>query len=235
MNLTACFFDKDDCHVQHLCIGMGAMKKLITLLSLAFAPMMAFAEAETKEADSKPEAAGPKVLMKTSLGDIVIELDAAKAPITTANFLSYVDKKFYDGTIFHRVIDNFMIQGGGFALQDEKLVEKENGDGIQNEGQNGLKNLRGTIAMARTNDPNSATSQFFINVVDNAMLDFPNNGGYAVFGKVVKGMDVVDQIKSVATEVASLTMRHPATGEKIDAPSQDVPKETVKIISVTKE
>lgn len=140
-----------------------------------------------------------KVRLKTSKGDIVLELNAEKAPITVKNFLSYVNKKHYDGTVFHRIIDGFMIQGGGFTQKGETLTEKETGDGIVNEGQNGLKNDRGTIAMARTNDPNSATAQFFINVVDNAALNYPSNGGYAVFGKVVEGMDVVDKIKGVET------------------------------------
>ena len=108
-------------------------------------------------------------------------------------------KKHYDGTVFHRVIDGFMIQGGGFTQEGQVLTEKATGKGIVNEGQNGLKNDRGTIAMARTSDPNSATAQFFINVVDNAMLNYPSNGGYAVFGKVVEGMDVVDKIKAVKT------------------------------------
>jgi peptidyl-prolyl cis-trans isomerase A (cyclophilin A) len=137
------------------------------------------------------------------MGDIVLELNAEKAPITVENFLSYVNKKHYDGTVFHRVIDGFMIQGG-FAVTDGKLVEKASGKGIKNESQNGLKNERGTIAMARTNDPDSATAQFFINVVDNAMLNYPSNGGYAVFGKVVEGMDVVDKIKAVKTGVSQL-------------------------------
>ena len=140
-----------------------------------------------------------KVRLKTSKGDIVLELNAAKAPISVENFLGYVKKKHYDGTVFHRVINGFMIQGGGFKLDGKDLVEKDTGKGIVNEGKNGLKNDRGTIAMARTNDPNSATAQFFINVADNAALNFPSNGGYAVFGKVIEGMEVVDKIKGVTT------------------------------------
>ncbi|MBS0196943.1 MAG: peptidyl-prolyl cis-trans isomerase [Planctomycetes bacterium] len=135
--------------------------------------------------------------MKTSMGDIVLELDNAKAPVSTANFLKYADKGHYDGTIFHRVIENFMIQGGGFTAA---MVQKPADAPIANEGKNGLKNVRGTIAMARTTDPNSATCQFYINVKDNAALDFSaSNPGYAVFGKVVAGMDVVDKIKVVKT------------------------------------
>ena len=142
----------------------------------------------------------PTVLMETSLGSITIELDQAKAPITVKNFLSYVDEKFYDGTIFHRVIGNFMIQGGGFtADMQQKRVKAP----IKNEAGNGLKNMTGTLAMARTNVVDSATAQFFINVVDNDFLDHqnttPQGFGYAVFGKVIEGMDVVDKIKAVKT------------------------------------
>lgn len=144
-------------------------------------------------------AAPAKVRLKTSKGDIVVELDRAKAPVTVENFLSYVGSKHYDGTVFHRVIDGFMIQGGGYALDGGRLTEKPTGKGIKNESTNGLKNLRGTIAMARTPDPDSATAQFFINVVDNPALDYPSNGGYAVFGKVVEGMNVADEIRVVPT------------------------------------
>ena len=208
------------------------MKRRLALLALALLPALAFAE-PAKEAE-KPAAPGTaKVLMKTSMGDITLELDAAKAPISVENFLGYVKKKHYDGTVFHRVINGFMIQGGGFAVTDGKLVQKPAGKGIRNESQNGLKNERGTIAMARTNDPDSATAQFFINVVDNAMLDYPSNGGYAVFGKVVSGMDVVDKIKAVKTGVSNIVMLHPVTGEKLEMPSQDVPAENVTIISAT--
>jgi formylglycine-generating enzyme required for sulfatase activity/cyclophilin family peptidyl-prolyl cis-trans isomerase len=175
----------------------------------------------------------PTVCLQTSEGRIVLELNAEKAPISVENFLGYVKTKHYDGTVFHRVIDGFMIQGGGFAVTDGKLVEKSTGKGIKNEGQNGLKNDRGTIAMARTNDPDSATAQFFINVVDNAMLNYPSNGGYAVFGKVIEGMDVVDKIKAVKTGVTKLSMHHPATGEILEIPSQDVPKNIVVIKSAT--
>lgn len=137
------------------------------------------------------------VKMTTSMGDIVIELNNEKAPLSTANFLSYVDKGFYDGTIFHRIIPNFMIQGGGFTPD---MSQKSTGPGVKNEWKNGLKNVRGSVAMARTAVADSGTSQFFINVVDNGFLDQPRDGaGYAVFGKVVSGMDVVDKIKAVPT------------------------------------
>lgn len=144
--------------------------------------------------------AAQKVEMKTSLGSVVIELDQEKAPITVKNFLAYVDQKYYDGTLFHRVIKGFMIQGGGF---DSQLKRKETKAPIKNEATNGLKNAVGTIAMARTQVVDSATSQFFINLVDN---DFLNNRGqsartygYAVFGRVVSGMDVVEKIGSTRT------------------------------------
>jgi peptidyl-prolyl cis-trans isomerase A (cyclophilin A) len=136
-----------------------------------------------------------KVRLATTLGDIVVELDAAKAPKTVDNFLQYVKAGHYDGTIFHRVIANFMIQGGGYTANS---LQKPLRPPIPLEAGNGLSNLRGTIAMARTADPNSATAQFFINVVDNPALD-THGGGYAVFGKVTEGMDVVDQIKAVPT------------------------------------
>lgn len=137
------------------------------------------------------------VKMTTSMGDVYIELNTEKAPISVKNFLSYVADEYYDGTIFHRVIGNFMIQGGGFTRD---MQQKRTKAPIKNEWQNGLKNDRGTIAMARTNVPDSATSQFFINVVDNHALDEPRGGAaYAVFGKVVAGMDVVDKIREVPT------------------------------------
>jgi len=138
-----------------------------------------------------------KVRLATSLGDIVVELDAEKAPKTVDNFLQYVKAGHYDGTIFHRVIENFMIQGGGMKPD---MSEKATRAPVPLESRSGLSNVRGTLAMARTMDPNSATAQFFINVKDNAFLDQPNardGNGYAVFGKVVAGMDVVDKIKVV--------------------------------------
>ena len=142
--------------------------------------------------------AAPSVEMQTSMGKIVIELDSEKAPVTVKNFLQYAKDGFYNGTVFHRVMDGFMIQGGGFTKDmDQKTPDKP----IANEAKNGLKNDRGTIAMARTQDPHSATAQFFINHKDNAMLDYPSRDGwgYAVFGKVTKGMDIVDKIAKVPT------------------------------------
>jgi len=157
------------------------------------------------------------VRMTTSLGDIYIELNRSKAPITVENFLRYTDKGFYDGTIFHRVIGNFMIQGGGFT---KELAQKQTDPAIKNEWRNGLRNRRGSISMARLGgQADSATSQFFINVQDNASLDTARDGAaYAVFGQVIKGMDVVDKIKAVKT-----TAR---------AGHQDVPEEPVVIVSV---
>jgi peptidyl-prolyl cis-trans isomerase A (cyclophilin A) len=140
-----------------------------------------------------------KVKLATSAGDIVIELDAAKAPKTAENFVAYVKAGHYDGTIFHRVIDNFMIQGGGM---DKDMKEKKTNPPIPLESRNGLLNQRGTVAMARTMDPNSATAQFFINLKDNDFLNQANardGNGYAVFGKVIAGMDVVDKIRAVPT------------------------------------
>ena len=141
-----------------------------------------------------------RVLLKTTLGDIIIALDEERAPVSAANFLAYVNAGFYDGTIFHRVIPNFMIQGGGMSAD---MAEKINRPAIKNEAANGLKNRRGTVAMARTSEVDSATSQFFINLADNPFLDHqtpsPQGYGYAVFGTVIKGMETVDAIAKVAT------------------------------------
>ena len=144
-------------------------------------------------------AEAPQVSIKTSMGDIVVELDQEKAPKSVANFLSYVKSGYYKGTIFHRVIDGFMIQGGGM---DAKMVPKKTGKPVQNEAQNGLKNVPYSLAMARTADPHSATSQFFINVAENTSLDYPGRDGfgYTVFGKVVQGQEVVDKIKMVLVD-----------------------------------
>lgn len=141
----------------------------------------------------------PQVSLKTSMGEIVVELDKEKAPITVANFLAYVKSGFYKGTIFHRVIDGFMIQGGGM---NEKFEGRQTRKPIKNESDNGLSNQPYTIAMARENHPDSATSQFFINVADNSGIDHPHVGGsgYTVFGKVVKGQEVVDKIKAVMVD-----------------------------------
>ncbi|MBC8526423.1 MAG: peptidyl-prolyl cis-trans isomerase [Candidatus Cloacimonetes bacterium] len=165
------------------------------------------------------------VVIHTNFGDIKLELFRDKAPISVENFLTYAREKFYDGLIFHRVISNFMIQGGGF---DQNCKQKQpTHPPIKNEATNGLSNVRGTIAMARTNQINSATSQFFINVKDNLFLDHKDMGagfGYAVFGKVIEGMDIVDKIKNVQTG------RNPKTGMK-DWPKEDVVIESVEIVS----
>lgn len=142
----------------------------------------------------------PRVRISTNMGDIVLELDREKAPKTVENFLKYVQEGFYNGTIFHRVIDGFMVQGGGFT---QDLQKKAVNAPVENEADNGLKNLNGTVAMARTNAPHSATAQFFINVADNGFLDHrsptPRGWGYAVFGEVVEGMDVVNKIRKTPT------------------------------------
>lgn len=179
------------------------------LLALPFAVWADEPAAEAPPAEATPDLkTAPQesipmndiVIMTTSKGVIKIQLDAAKAPLTVQNFLAYVDEGHYDGTLFHRVINNFMIQGGGF---DQNMRQKPTRAPIKNEAMNGLKNRRGTIAMARTMVVDSATSQFFINVVDNAFLDFraptPQGFGYCVFGEVIEGMDVVDAIKGVPT------------------------------------
>ncbi|MDP1932125.1 MAG: peptidylprolyl isomerase [Gammaproteobacteria bacterium] len=160
------------------------------------------------------------IVFKTNYGDITIELDFKKAPVSSANFLEYAKSGFYDNTIFHRVIDNFMIQGGGF---ESGLVQKSNGKPIINEADNGLPNAVGTVAMARTSDPHSATAQFFINVSDNTFLNHknktPQGWGYAVFGKVTAGMDVVNKIKQCRTTSKS--------------GHQDVPIDEIIITSTT--
>jgi cyclophilin family peptidyl-prolyl cis-trans isomerase len=163
-------------------------------------------------------AANPVVVMETSMGTVKIELFEDKAPVTVKNFLSYVKDKHYDGTIYHRVIDGFMIQGGGF---EPGMKEKKTKDPIKNESDNKLSNLRGTIAMARTSDPDSATAQFYINVKDNKGLDAADGrAGYAVFGRVTEGMDVVDKIKAVKT---TSKMGHR------DVPEEDVVIKSVKV------
>ena len=171
---------------------------------------------------SDTESSNPRVKLETNKGTIVLELYPDKAPKTVANFLSYVRDGFYDGTIFHRVIPNFMIQGGGFT---EAMQQKETKAPIENEANNGLKNETGTIAMARTNNPHSATAQFFINTKDNTFLDFSaptqQGWGYAVFGKVIDGMDVVREIEKVQT------------GNKMG--HQDVPTDEIVIIKATVE
>ncbi len=165
--------------------------------------------------------ASPAVEMQTSLGTIVIELNSEKSPVTVKNFLQYAKDGFYNGTIFHRVIDGFMIQGGGLM---KDMSEKPTASQILNESKNGLKNERGTISMARRAEPNSATAQFFINHIDNSsQLDYPlNGGGYAVFGKVTQGMDVVDKIAKVPTGNRAMHK---------DVPLEPVLIQSVKIIS----
>lgn len=200
------------------------MKPMLKCLAIVAAGLVGFtAQANAQEAKPAAEAkptppatAKVKITLETSKGIIELELDGEKAPVSTANFVSYAKKGQYDGTIFHRVIPGFMIQGGGFTPD---MAQKPTAAPIKNEASNGLKNDRGTIAMARTGDPNSATCQFFINVVDNKGLDAPNPDGYgyAVFGKVVKGMDVVDAIVGVPTG------RVNGMG--------DVPKDTISIKS----
>jgi len=166
-------------------------------------------------------AANPKIIIKTNMGEIEAELYEDKAPVTVKNFLSYVKKGHYKETIFHRVINNFMIQGGGF---DKDLKEKSTGSPIKNEAANGLKNEVGTLAMARTSEVDSATAQFFINIADNSFLDHRDTStsgfGYAVFGKVTSGMPVVNKIKAVKT------------GNR--GPLEDVPLEAVVILDITK-
>jgi len=162
----------------------------------------------------------PTAIIHTSMGDIKLELDAEKAPVSVENFINYTKSGFYDGTIFHRVISHFMIQGGGFTPDMKK---KTTGESITNEAGNGLSNLRGTVAMARTNDPHSATAQFFINTQDNANLDFSGgtnsrNWGYAVFARVIEGMNVVEEIRFVETTTIP--------------PYSDVPRVPVVIESV---
>ncbi|MFZ2237256.1 MAG: peptidylprolyl isomerase [Dokdonella sp.] len=176
------------------------------LLSLLLLPTFALAQQVSKPA-SKPdttaasETGAPKVVFTTSVGDFTVELYPDKAPKTVENFLEYVNSGFYDGTAFHRVVDNFMVQAGGFTAE---LKHKPTRPAIANEANNGLSNLRGTLAMARTMDPHSATAQFFINVVDNPRIDYSGDQnaqtwGYCVFGKIISGMDVIDKIKALPT------------------------------------
>ena len=190
------------------------MRKFFTLFVFAitcFATQMAIA--------------GPKVEFKTTMGNFVVELDDVKAPKTTANFLNYVKSGFYNGTIFHRVIDGFMIQGGGFTPD---LVQKPTDAPVASEANNGLKNNTYTIAMARTSDPDSATAQFFINVKDNEGLNYPNamGNGYTVFGKVISGTQTIDAIRKVPTMVAPARR----IGRMADVPTKPVVIESTSII-----
>jgi peptidyl-prolyl cis-trans isomerase B (cyclophilin B) len=191
----------------------GTLTRLLALLTAMLLPLCAApagaqdadtaqgaAQGNSTAAETPAGSAAPRVVLETTLGDIVLELDPGKAPGTVENFLTYVRDGFYDGTIFHRVIPDFMIQGGGFTPD---LQQKPTRPSIQNEADNGLKNRRGTLAMARTSNPHSATAQFFINVVDNHYLDHTaktgKGWGYTVFGRVVEGMDVVDAIAATPT------------------------------------
>lgn len=192
--------------------------RLTSIACTALIPLLAVA-APASFADEGAQQAAPHVLLRTSEGDILLQLDRANAPLSVENFLAYVDKGHYSGTIFHRVISNFMIQGGGF---DTDFNQKTTRPPIRNEADNGLKNARGTIAMARTSDPHSATAQFYINTVDNPSLDHRaptgTGWGYTVFGRVVEGMDTVDRIRNIPT-----TRGGPFPG--------DVPSRTVVIES----
>ncbi len=183
---------------RHASSRTGLGRRLFLGLSLALGCVAALPGALPSATAAPASAPAPRVQLQTSLGTIIVQLDPQRAPLTVANFLRYVNKGFYAGTVFHRVIPGFMIQGGGFTRQ---LEQKPTDAPIPLESRNGLRNLRGTIAMARTSDPNSATSQFFINLVDNSSLDYPqpDGHGYAVFGQVVSGMSVVDRIAAVPT------------------------------------
>jgi peptidyl-prolyl cis-trans isomerase A (cyclophilin A) len=199
---------------------MQAIRRLILSATMASAAAAlcgaAFAQGAGATAMPPPKAVAPVVVtLETTAGPIVLELDAQAAPHTVANFVQYVKEGFYAGTIFHRVIDGFMIQGGGF---NGNMVQKPTRPPIAIESNNGLKNVRGSIAMARTSDPNSATAQFFINVVDNPALDYPgrDNAGYTVFGHVVEGMDIVDKIRATPTTVRNGMPNVPVTPVVID-------------------
>jgi cyclophilin family peptidyl-prolyl cis-trans isomerase len=193
---------------------------LISILTLLTLGSIAHAE------DKKNMSANQQVKLETSLGDIIIEVDAEKAPVSAKNFLDYVNSSHFNGTIFHRVIPGFMAQGGGF---DKDFKQKATNAAIKNEADNGLKNTRGTLAMARTSDPDSASSQFFINLKDNAFLDFksktPQGWGYAVFGRVIDGMDVVDKMAEQPTG---------SNGQHQDVPKTPIVINKVSLVSVAK-
>lgn len=173
------------------------MKKEISILAALVVAIALFVMLRPVDSKQAGNSMNQVVVIETSRGNIEMQIDSAHAPITSANFLKYVNEGFYNGTIFHRVIPGFMAQGGGFTPDGK---EKQTHEPITLESKNGLKNRRGTIAMARTSEPNSATSQFFINVADNYFLDYaPGNDGYAVFGTVIKGMGVVDAIVAIKT------------------------------------
>lgn len=211
------------------------LNRLITLVSIILLMVSATLFAQEGKSKRKSDVAknisgNPVVVMETSLGTIEVELFADKAPITVKNFLSYVDDKHFNNTVFHRVIKNFMIQGGGFTASDP-IKEKPTKPPIINESDNGLKNERGTLAMARTPNPNSATSQFFINVVNNDFLNrTERDAGYAVFGKVLRGIDIVDKIREVKTGNAPAIAR--SGNQEMQTTFQDVPQTKVVIKSV---
>ncbi len=202
--------------VLRSCCHSKQLKSLLALVVVLAVPLYVSA------AEPAAKSENPRVRMTTSMGAIELELDRQRAPETVKNFLTYVERGFYNGTVFHRVIPGFMIQGGGFT---PGMAQKTTGMAITNEADNGLKNVAGTIAMARTGDPHSATAQFFINTVDNAVLDHTDKStrgwGYAVFGKVTKGMEVVKKIEAVATGAA---------GGQRDVPKQDVVISKVEVI-----
>lgn len=209
------------------------MKLLALFLTALF--LISCKEEPKKEAPPKADLSappsGPIVIIETSMGTIKAQLHEKTAPISVENFLSYVDESFYDNTIFHRVISNFMIQGGGFEIPESTPKEKKSRVAIQNESKKTRKNTRGTLAMARTKDPNSATNQFYINVNDNPSLDYPNNGGgYAVFGEIIEGMEVVDKIKDVKTHSAPM-LNLVGNLYQVGSP-KDVPVEPVFIKSI---
>ena len=186
--------------------------KFLLIMSLC---VFAASFARVSLVSAQGKSVNPMVLVKTNMGSFKVELYPKEAPVTVANFLNYVDKKFYEGTTFHRVIPSFVIQGGGF---DKSMMQKSTLAPIKNEATNGLKNLRGTLSMARTNDVNSATSQFFVNLKNNANLDHASDAqyGYAVFAKVVQGFEVIEKIAAVKTT------------------SQDVPEKPIIIESITR-
>lgn len=196
------------------------MSKVRSIFILSFLMMTGLCFSLTEESKTMNKDKNPTVLVHTNMGDMTIELYQDKAPITVKNFLQYVNDGHYKGTIFHRVIDGFMVQGGGFT---KDFKQKSTRAGIQNEADNGLKNTKGTVAMARTSDVNSASAQFFINVADNDFLNFrsksPSEYGYAVFGKVISGMDVVEKMKKVKTGS--------------HGPYDDVPTTPIEILDVT--
>jgi len=215
------FFHCANAHSMAESAPMIKKTKFLSLMAVILSAALGVQAQDAKPTDTKTPLKGKvKATIETSKGNIELELDADKAPNTVANFVSYINKGHFAGTIFHRVIPGFMIQGGGFtADMQQKAVDKP----IQCESKNGLKNVKGSIAMARTSDPHSATAQFFINVKDNTMLDYPGGDGwgYAVFGKVTKGQEIVDAIVGVPTTRKG--------------PHSDVPAEAITITKVTLE